>query len=235
MRIDIIQMDHSPTALRDRFAHYEPQFELFFSALDAELSFRYHYILDGDPCPDPAACEAIMLTGSPIGVYDQTDWIDPVRDFIRRTYAARTPLLGVCFGHQVMADALGGDVRKSDKGWGLGRQVYQRQNGHPALDALPANIALPASHQDQVITPPESATTWLRSDFCRHAGLIYDSGRAISLQPHPEWDRAYAGALVDLRRGDPLTDAEADHMRADLERKMDETIIGQALLQFLRS
>lgn len=235
MRIDIIQIDHSPTALRDRFAHYEPQFEIFFGALDPGLSFRYHYILDGDPFPNPVACDAIMLTGSPIGVYEQTSWIDPLRDFIRRTYAVKTPLLGVCFGHQIMADALGGDVRKSEKGWGLGRQIYQRHDGHPALDTLPAQIALPASHQDQVITPPQSAATWLHSDFCPHAGLIYDTGRAISLQPHPEWDRAYAGALVDLRRGDPLTDEAADRIRADLDQDMHEAIVGQAILAFLRA
>lgn len=234
MQIDIIQIDKSPPPTRDRFAQYEPQFERFFGGLDDDLRFRYHYILDGDAFPDTAALDAIMITGSAIGVYDHTDWIDPLRDFIRAAHTARTPMLGVCFGHQIIADALGGDVRKSEKGWGLGRQEYRVLDRSRAFAALPAEIALPASHQDQVITPPDGATTWLASDFCPHAGLVYDTGRIVSVQPHPEWDRAYAAALVELRRGDPLsgTDVMA-HLEA-LDLPMHEAATGKALLELLR-
>lgn len=233
MQIDIIQIDTSPPPTRDRFVRYEPQFERFFGGLDDRLSFRYHYILDGDAFPDPATLDAIMITGSAIGVYDHTDWIDPLREFIRTAFEARTPMLGVCFGHQIIADALGGDVRKSAKGWGLGRQHYHVLDRSGDFADLPEQIALPASHQDQVITPPDGATTWLGSDFCPHAGLIYDTGRVVSLQPHPEWDRAYTGALVELRRGDPLSDADVEAHLDALDQPMHETETGAALLAVL--
>lgn len=234
MQTDIIQIDKSPPPTRDRFVRYEPQFERFFGGIDDSLSFRYHYILDGDDFPDPASLDAVMITGSAIGVYDHTDWIDPLREFIRTALEAGKPMLGVCFGHQIIADALGGDVRKSEKGWGLGRQDYRVLDRSGDFANLPDDISLPASHQDQVITPPAGARTWLGSDFCPHAGLIYDTGRVVSLQPHPEWDRAYAGALVELRRRDPLSDADVAAALAALNQPMDEECVGRALLGCLR-
>jgi GMP synthase-like glutamine amidotransferase len=93
-----------------------------------EAGFGFQYdtvpIYDGAAFPDPATLEGIVITGSSAGVYDDHAWLDPLRAFIRGAYAADTPMLGICFGHQIMADALGGDVRKSEKGWGLGRHTY---------------------------------------------------------------------------------------------------------------
>ena len=74
--------------------------------------------------PDPAGLEAILLTGSPAGVYDDLDWIAPLERFVRAAYHAKIPMAGICFGHQLIAQALGGTVRKSEKGWGIGRHVY---------------------------------------------------------------------------------------------------------------
>ena len=72
-------------------------------------------------------------------------------------------MVGVCFGHQLIAQALGGTARKSEKGWGLGRHVYDVAAGNGLIDGR--HIALACSHQDQVITPPAGATTILSSDF----------------------------------------------------------------------
>ena len=132
---------------------------------------------------------------------NQTPSKDALRAFIRGAYAANTPMLGICFGHQIMADALGGDVRKSEKGWGLGRHTYglRQSPGFVATD-LPA-LAIACSHQDQVIVPPADAEVFLASEFTPNAGLVYRNGRAVSLQPHPEFEDDYTLALVELRRG----------------------------------
>jgi GMP synthase-like glutamine amidotransferase len=170
---------------------------------EAGFGFAYETvpIHDGAAFPDPAGLEAVVITGSSAGVYEDHAWLPPLRAFIRGAYAANTPMLGICFGHQVMADALGGEVRKSEKGWGLGRHTYGVRNRPDFLATdLPA-LSIACSHQDQVIVPPAEAEVYLSSDFTPNAGLIYRNGRALSLQPHPEFRDDYVLALAELRRG----------------------------------
>ena len=124
------------------------------------------------------------------------DWIAPLEDFVRAAHGAEVPMVGVCFGHQLIAQALGGVARKSEKGWGLGRHVYDVAPGNGIVDG--ARIALAASHQDQVITPPPGAKTILSSDFTEHAGLLYAGGTTMSVQPHPEFSAGYALACCEM-------------------------------------
>ena len=235
MKLTILQVGEAPGALRDRYERFGPFFERMFANLDMGFSFESVMTLDGAPFPDPDAIEGVVITGSAKGVYDTTDWIDPLRRFIRDAYAARTPMLGVCFGHQIMADALGGDVRKSDKGWGLGRHVYEVSPKHEAFADLGDHIAIAASHQDQVIAPPPDAQTFLHSDFTPNAGLVYGNGAAISVQPHPEFDVEFSKALVELRRDNPLPDAVVEERLASLDDPLDNRALATALARFLKS
>lgn len=232
MKITVIQIDESPASIRDRFERYEPQWQRFLSAVSGDFSFDYVHLLDGETLPDPAGLEAIALTGSAFGVYEHADWMDPLREFIRQAIALETPYLAVCFGHQITADALGGDVRKSEKGWGVGRQEYARIGDFEFAADLPRNLAIAASHQDQVITPPDGASVWLTSDFCPNAGLVYHD-RAVTLQPHPEWDLPYSRALLDLRDGKPFGAGEMAAKRAALEKPLDDAVVGEALARVL--
>jgi GMP synthase-like glutamine amidotransferase len=201
MKLTIIQTGEVPLPLRDRFGPYRKMFETMFDGTGQGFSYEMVPVSDGAPFPDPATLEAIVITGSAAGVYDDYPWLDPLRAFIRAAYGARTPMLGVCFGHQIMADALGGDVRKSDKGWGLGRHSYDVRTRPGFMRTAPAALAVACSHQDQVITPPADAEVILASDFTPNAGLVYGNGAALSLQPHPEFTDDYTLALAELRRG----------------------------------
>jgi GMP synthase-like glutamine amidotransferase len=201
MKLTIIQAGEVPPTLRGRFGPYPAMYSRMFD--EAGFGFEYDTvpIYDGAAFPDPARLEAVVITGSAAGVYDDFAWLEPLRAFIRGAYAANTPMLGICFGHQIMADALGGDVRKSEKGWGLGRHTYNVA-GKPGVLAteLPA-LSIACSHQDQVIVPPREAEVYLSSDFTPNAGLAYKNGRALSMQPHPEFLDDYTLALAELRRG----------------------------------
>jgi GMP synthase-like glutamine amidotransferase len=201
MKLTIIQAGEVPPPLRPKFGSYPPMYMRMFDEAGFGFAYETVPIFDGAGFPDPAKLEAIVITGSSAGVYEDHAWLPPLRDFIRGAYAANTPMLGICFGHQVMADALGGDVRKSDKGWGLGRHTYALKH-RPAAFAtdLPA-LSIACSHQDQVIVPPAGAEVYLSSDFTPNAGLAYRNGRALSLQPHPEFQDDYVLALAELRRG----------------------------------
>jgi GMP synthase-like glutamine amidotransferase len=201
MKLTIIQTGEVPEQLRDRFGPYHKMFEAMFAATGQGFTCEVVPLTDGAPLPDAGTLEGIVLTGSPAGVYDDLPWIEPLRRFIRDAYGRATPMLGICFGHQIMADALGGDVRKSEKGWGLGRHNYTVTARPRYMAAAPAALAIACSHQDQVLAPPAEAEVILASGFTPNAGLAYRNGAALSFQPHPEFSDDYTAALAELRRG----------------------------------
>ena len=123
-------------------------------------------------------------------------WIAPLQQFIREAKDAR--MVGICFGHQAMAEALGGHVEKSDKGWGAGLHRYEIVHREPWMDGA-REIAAPASHQDQVVRQPPNSQVTLRSPFTQYAGLAWTDRPAISFQFHPEFSPAFAKALIEQR------------------------------------
>jgi GMP synthase-like glutamine amidotransferase len=129
-------------------------------------------------------------------VYDPFPWIAPLIDFIRSAKGAK--MVGICFGHQVMAEALGGHVEKSDKGWGAGLHHYSVVRRQPWMNGE-QSVAIPASHQDQVIVQPPRSEVVVASDFTPYAGLAWTDRPAISFQFHPEFSPDFAKALIDAR------------------------------------
>jgi GMP synthase-like glutamine amidotransferase len=217
-----------PRALHGTF----PQmFERLLGAADASASFATVRLMDGEALPDPENLEAILITGSAAGVYDDLDWIAPLERFVRTAYSLRIPTAGICFGHQVMAQALGGTVRKSDKGWGIGRHVYDVVPGNGVIDG--EKIAVAASHQDQVLEPPAGAAPIFRSTFTPHAGLLYANGSAMSVQPHPEFTPAFADWCCEkaARNGAPAPLVAS--ARASLQQPLNHSDLGDAIARFL--
>jgi len=231
MKITIIQTGEVPVSLRQDFGPYPAMFERMFARAGHDFAFETVPVFDGAPMPDAASLDGIVITGSAAGVYEDHAWLEPLRGFIRNAYDLRTPMLGVCFGHQIMADALGGDVRKSEKGWGLGRHVYGVRQRPAFMTGAPELLAVACSHQDQVIVPPAEAEVILASDFTPNAGLAYRNGAALSFQPHPEFDDDYTLALAELRRG-KAPDAVVDAAIASVERKSDSADVARYIGAF---
>jgi GMP synthase-like glutamine amidotransferase len=215
---------------RARYGTFPQMFQRMIRAADASARFETVSIVNGEPLPKPDTLQAILITGSAAGVYDEVDWIAPLEDFVRSAYTSRIPMVGVCFGHQLMAQALGGTVRKSDKGWGIGRHVYDIVPGNGVIEG--ERIAVAASHQDQVIEPPPGARTIMFSAFTEHAGLLYGSGAALSVQPHPEFETGFAHVCCDLRMG-RAPDAVVAEARASLAEPVDNARLGTAITRFL--
>lgn len=231
MLITIVQTGDVPAPLRSEFGPYAKMFERMFDSTGFDFNYQIVTVDDHSLLPDPSRLEAIVITGSPAGVYEDHAWLPPLRDFIRGAYAAKTPMLGICFGHQIMADALGGDVQKSPKGWGLGRHTY-RVLGRPDFMAdAPETVSVACSHQDQVLVPPAEAEVILASDFTPNAGLFYKSGNALSFQPHPEFLDDYALALVNLRRGN-APDAVVDGGISSFAQSSDSARISDYIAKF---
>jgi GMP synthase-like glutamine amidotransferase len=230
-KITIIETGLVSSEHRAGHGSFPQMFERMIGAADAAASFATVRLVDGDALPDPAGLDAILITGSPAGVYDELDWIAPLERFVRAAYDARTPMVGVCFGHQLIAQALGGVVRKSEKGWGIGRHVYDVVPGNGVIDG--EAIAIACSHQDQVIAPPADATTILHSTFTPHAGILYGNGTTLSLQPHPEFTAAFAHVCCEKAGQNSAPEPLVATAKASLEQPLDHTDLGRAIARFL--
>ena len=133
-RITIIETGLVSPKNRELHGSYPQMFEHMIGAADATVTFNTVSIPAGEPLPDVEGLEAILITGSAAGVYDAFDWIAPLEEFVRTAHEKKVPMVGVCFGHQLIAQALGGTVRKSEKGWGLGRHVYDVAPGNGLIE-----------------------------------------------------------------------------------------------------
>jgi GMP synthase-like glutamine amidotransferase len=226
LRLGILETGAPPREV-DQFGDYPAMFRALLGP-DA-----YDYVtfdVQAGRLPATAdACAAYVITGSSAGVYDPLPWIEPLKAFLRA--AKGTPMVGICFGHQIMAEAFGGKVIASPKGWGLGLHRYEVQAARAWMDA--PRLTLAASHQDQVVQAPPGATVIAASAFTPFGMLAYDDQPAISLQLHPEFEPAYARALIESRRGTRLTDEQADTAILSFEQPDDRLQVGGWIQRFL--
>lgn len=229
-RITIIETGLVGADYRAHHGSYPDMFKRMIRVEDASIDIDVVSVCNGEALPDPAALQSILITGSPAGVYDEFDWIAPLEEFVRTAYARKIPMAGVCFGHQLIAQALGGTVRKSEKGWGLGRHVYRVTPGNGVIDG--ERLAIACSHQDQVIDAPTDARTILSSDFTPHAGLLYANGATLTVQPHPEFDVSYPLAICEMLAGRAPEDVIAT-AQASLAEPLDSVRLGGVITRFL--
>ncbi len=235
MRVTILETGRPPGPLAQTWPGYPDMFESLLTRAADGLSFENAPVVDGAPLPDPAAAEAILITGSPAGVYDPEPWMEPLRGYVQAAAAQKKPMIGVCFGHQIIADALGGEVRKSEKGWGVGRHEYEIVERRPWMVDAGEAFALTVSHQDQVITPPSGATTLARCAHTDHAMLVYQDAPIMSVQGHPEFSDSYAIALYNARRSNGLGDELADTAIESLAAPEDNALFAEWMVKFLRT
>jgi GMP synthase (glutamine-hydrolysing) len=217
MRIGILQTGHAPDAVRPAHGDYPDLFQRLLAGQG--FTFATWAVVDGEFPPGPEAADGWLITGSRHGAYEDHPWIPPLESLIRAIRDAGRPLVGVCFGHQIIAQALGGKVEKYAGGWSVGRTEY---------DFGGETIALNAWHQDQVTVLPPGATVCGTNDFCAHAALVYGD-RIFTVQAHPEFHRDFTADMIEKRgRGivpDPLLDAAKDRLPLSLDdRRMADRI-----------
>ncbi|MGN5136023.1 glutamine amidotransferase-related protein [Aeromonas veronii] len=232
MRLGILDCDRLDPDLADRFGPvYSEMFIRGFAALAPELEFRVWSALDGELPEDLHECDAWLITGSRHDAYSDIPWIQALRAWIRQAHDADVKLAGVCFGHQVIAQALGGEVVKSTKGWGLGVSVHPMLVDEPWMAPARDQIRILASHQDQVALLPPGATRLAGNDFCPNF-MFLQGNNIVAIQGHPEFSVEYNRALIERRRG-LLPDERYQSSLSSLEGEVDSATMMQWLLQFL--
>lgn len=223
MSLAILETGAPPPALLEAYGHYPAMFERLLGVAATTYEVRA-----GELPPDVARHSAYLITGSSAGVYEDLPWLPPLTAFLRAA-KGRAKLVGICFGHQLMAQAFGGHVEKSAKGWGVGLHAYPVVRHEAWMDDVPL-VSAPASHQDQVVQPPPDAELIASSVFTPYAGFSWRDGQAISFQFHPEMSPAFARALYDSRR-DRIQDV--DSAIASLDSPNDSDRLGAWINRFL--
>jgi GMP synthase-like glutamine amidotransferase len=195
------------------------------------LSFAYYDACHGE-VPAPAACDAYLCTGSKYSVYDGFDWIGTLSNFIQRLDAAKKPFVGICFGHQMLAHALGGKVARAAQGWGVGVLPMTILRQEPWMRPRQATCKLQYMHQDQVQRLPEQSTVLARSGHCEVA--MFRAGETmLGIEGHPEFTVPYGEALIRAR-AERIGAGRAQAALESLAQPTDGNVVGRWIAEFLK-
>ncbi|MFV0294421.1 MAG: type 1 glutamine amidotransferase [Paracoccus sp. (in: a-proteobacteria)] len=223
MHIGILQTGQAPDALRDKLGDY-PDFFVRLLAGRGLIFTIYH--VEAMKFPDSIHdADGWLLTGSRHGAYEDHPFIQPLENFIREAYAAAIPMVGICFGHQIIAQALGGKVEKFSGGWSVGAQDYQFGD---------RTLTLNAWHQDQIIQRPEGSEIAASSAFCENAALIYP-GHALTVQAHPEFEDSFIEGLIETRAKGVVPDDLLDQAHKRMGGRRDNAELAILIESFFRN
>ena len=238
MKLGILQVDHVRGPLREQHGDYDVMFMGLFAG--QRLDFRIYDVLEGELPGSMQECDGYLITGSRFSTYDQETWIERLKLWVVRAHQARCKLIGICFGHQLIADALGGHVGPATSGWRVGvhenqfveapaqQRLVALQDGTSSTLA-PFNLLF--SHQDQVLEMPPGATLIATGNECPCAMYTVED-HILCLQGHPEMNSRYVSDLLQIRRpviGDEL----ADRGLTSLDRPTHQRRVAEWIVSFL--
>ena len=233
MTLGILEAGLVNESLRPEHGSYPDMFCTLLSEQDPTVKFKFYNVLDNEYPSDINECDAYLITGSKHNSYDEDPWIVVLKDYIRTLVEQDKKLLGICFGHQLIAHALGGKAAKSDKGWGVG--IYNNQIT-PKLD-LPwhkghsAQFKLLVSHQDQVMMLPKGATLFASNPFCPNAAYFIED-KVLCFQGHPEFTTDYAKVLMQSRK-DVIEEEAYDQALSSFTNATDHQSVARWMLDFV--
>jgi GMP synthase-like glutamine amidotransferase len=187
-RIGLLECDH----VDDRFRSIAGDYVDMFAALLPDLDLVPYSACNGMLPPSPDACDGWLATGSRRSVYDDEPWIHALSGFVRAIRDAGAPYAGICFGHQLLAHALGGRTALAPNGWGAGAHAME------VPDREPHSVTLLYMHRDQVVDVPDGGVVLGATDHCAVA-MLQVGPSMLGLQAHPEFPPAYVEALLDVR------------------------------------
>ncbi len=237
MKIGILETGLPPTELSDVYGRYGEMFVRFVGDNDKTFSFEIFTVLEDQFPEDVNQCDGYLITGSKFSAYEDLPWIHRLKSLVREIHSAELPMIGVCFGHQVIAEALGGKVEKFSGGWGVGIHQYEITQSQP--DVLPESqqkLTINAFHQDQISILPEGAEVFATSDFCEYAGVVYGD-KILTVQAHPEFTIPFTDSLLSSDRAEIVpveTLQQALSRLRESDASIDSNVLSQMMQKFFR-
>ncbi|UCB55142.1 MAG: hypothetical protein JSW45_00955 [Thiotrichales bacterium] len=234
MIIGILEADILDDDVIERYGHYADTFEQLLSAVDPQLAFQTYHVTQQQYPQDINDCDVYLITGSKSSVYEDIDWINRLKQFVVDCYEREVKMVGICFGHQLIAHALGGRVQKSDKGWGIGVASSEVTHMPDWLVPEKKQFNLLVSHQDQVTRLPQQASLVATNEFCPIAGYRVNNS-ILTFQGHPEFSRDYLRYIMTHRR-DLIGEQAYNHAKQSLARALNEdnNLVAQWIVNFIR-
>ncbi|MEM7078113.1 MAG: GMP synthase [Pseudomonadota bacterium] len=230
LHLGILRTDAVLDEFQDRFGDYPQMFRDLLLAVDGQLRFTEYDVRVA--LPADFACDAYLITGSRHSVYDDLPWIPALADYVRTAMAQGRKILGICFGHQLLAHFFGGHVAPAPGGWAVGVHASTLTPRAWMGDDAPTAMALLSSHKDQVQALPPTAQLYASNTFCPLAGFTLGEA-AITIQGHPEFAKPYAAALMNFRR-ELLGEETFSAGMASLAHDTDSLQMARLLLDFAR-
>ncbi|MDX1692982.1 MAG: amidotransferase [Ketobacteraceae bacterium] len=232
LKIGILEADHVVEHLRVVHGSYPEMFTGLLQGVDPDIVCDSFAVIDGEYPGDLRGYDGFLITGSRYSAYDSETWVAKLIAYVKNLYKARKPLVGICFGHQIIAQALDGAVERARQGWAVGASKSRLYYRPQWMKSLPANneFTLLVSHQDQVVKLPKHAALLAGSSFCPNA--MYQLGETIlTFQGHPEFSKAYCLGLMDMRRGQ-LGEAVYKEGVKSLNETSDSDLIARWIVEF---
>ena len=232
MKAAILQCDDVLEKFQEVFGNYPAMIERMFDQNEEKIIFDTYDCQKGALPPDINAYDFYITTGSKASVYDGLAWVDDLVRFIQTLDKHKKKLIGICFGHELIAVALDVAVEKSDKGWGIGMASNQMIS-HPAwMQEKPKELNILVSHQDQIVELTDDAMVIAGSDFCPYF-MVQWNEHFLSIQGHPEWSNDYSYTLMNDRRS--IIPADTIEQGIDsLTTPPDNKMIGGWIIRFVK-
>jgi len=218
LTVGILLTDHVLDDLQPKHGDQDDFYFKIFGEADVNIKLKIYDVTLNNYPSDMDECDGYLITGSKLSVYDDVKWIKDLEQYIRVLNDQKKFLLGVCFGHQLIAKALGGEVCKAEIGWVTGLQSYTFHHNFPWLSDLNQDVKLIHSHQDQITKLPDQATLVASSKNVPIA-MYYIDDHIMSIQGHPEFTNEYAYDVVCKRR---------DIIGEELFRRTEESLLNES-------
>ncbi|CAI8352065.1 MAG: Gamma-glutamyl-L-1-hydroxyisopropylamide hydrolase [Alphaproteobacteria bacterium UBA4588] len=230
MKIGILEAGQNNAKMDPRHPQYATMFTSMFAAISAPLSCTAIAVKDGIFPESVDTFDGYLITGSACGVYDDEPWINQLIFFVREAHAQKIPLMGICFGHQLLAHALGGWAEKSEKGWGVGERTVDIKTHAHWMHGDKNTVTLIYFHQDQVTKLPPEATCIAGDTFCPNAIFAIDD-TVFSVQGHPEFSADYSRDLLTVLTP-KVGDEQTKTALASLNNTTDDSVVADWIQAF---